>query len=858
MQEFDPLEDEVGIQLQDQIINFIKQNTDESGSDLQPSALYSRETEAKMVDETERRSRFKMFTDSGITETTNSESKTGTSGSDVDAEVSEAPDNDNIISEHVIASADGAEAVEESDNSKETPDQEPPKKNAGDSKTNASPSRSKILDLVEAYVNHLNVTGISKTGYKYIFLRKDVTYIRYSQGDFFNRHEDYLSLTTNCVEEYTGLMCVGASEDLIGGETAFSVGVGFTVGRKGKQNTAVSETQTANSNTESGERRPKGEVLSGATTTPRCAVFFRKDIPHEGTKVIRGIKEVIMFDLFAVQTAIAPSIRLNQNLQNQFQSQVMTQTYPAVVAIGVNIPETISLRDLLIGNKPQTVIQGRKIYNTAEISDHYHYSYSSNYIVVPCSGVLNTSLRLRKLIEEYQAERVQLLAAENLLKFNSSESDSSGTGTTSKNSSSRHGVGPSLSTSLMHGVNQAVAAGLAFFGSYAGNAEDSEVGSANVWHTREKDFDVSIDRTKSTGADLIFINIHGFKGNYLPVYNQPVNQPVNPVNPMQTVTKRSHGVSKTSKSTLKENQAKITPLLRKLERVFHRSYLSFEDFHRNDFKEVLRHLGIPHFNVLVEPGNDNPDPNAKPSDASESKSPESKSPESKRLSLREAVEVQRGISYVQTYYSGGESNTKVVRTVHSTVGLVQADESSTRMFGPVNATVTRSETVTTNLHNDNDNHIEPVPTVGSTQTTGSNTTVKELTLSNFGSKGPNVNEKGGSNDVTSAATKTHTSTSATVESRLRNESYPVTSRLNLSTFGKNLNRNDILLLETPEKTEFVAQVVRENRLSLLSFHVIFAEGFHSISGDTDNPGGRLTEMVPVFSGFSDAYHPMHD
>ncbi len=619
VQEFDPLEDEIGIELQNQIISFIKDNTDESGSDLQPSNLYSRETESKMVDETERRSRFKMFTDTVVTETTNSEGSGSESGSDVEAKSeSEAPD---IISEHVIASVDGAEAVEESDNSTKTPDQdppdqEPPEKNAGDSKTSRSPSRSKILDLVEAYVNHLNVTGISKTGYRYIFLRKDVTYIRYS-GDFFNRHEDYLSLTTNCVEEYTGLMCVGASEDLLGGETAFSVGPGFTLGRKGKQNTAVTQSHTGKTDGP-GERRPKGEVLSAATTTPRCAVFFRKDIPHEGTKVLKGTKEVIMFDLFAVQTAIAPSIRMNLNhhdhktvaaaaarntdtdslSQGDSLSQSLSLlTYPAIVAIGINIPETVSLRDLLIGNS-------NKSQNQVQKEDPH--DYSSNYIVVPCSGVLNTSLRLRDLIEGYEPERIRLAAEK--LNDNSSDLSHSGPGTTRhttvtktsesniNNASSSTVTRPSLRASLMEGFNNGIniinqvvtavtgggvtggGAGLEtdYFGFYSGNSE--EVGTANVWETREKDFDVFIDKTKST-AQLIFVNIHGGKGNYLPVY--------------------SRNVSKSSKSVFKEKQAKIMGLLRKLERVFHRSYLSFEDYDKKDFKGVLKHLGIPHFNVLV-------------------------------------------------------------------------------------------------------------------------------------------------------------------------------------------------------------------------------------------------------------------
>ncbi len=150
-------------------------------------------------------------------------------------------------------------------------------------------------------------------------------------------------------------------------------------------------------------------------------------------------------------------------------------------------------------------------------------------------------------------------------------------------------------------------------------------------------------------------------------------------------------------------------------------------------------------------------------------------------------------------------------TVLSTYGVVQADEGSAKMFGPVHATVPTTPHAAAALGNESE-----VPATGSEST--------QLTASN--DVGPSEKE---ATEFQSTHTKSqsHTSPSAsTVESRLRNESYPITSRLNLSAFGK--NRNDILLLETPEKTEFVSQVVRENRLPLLSFHVIFAEGFHSI------------------------------
>ena len=41
----------------------------------------------------------------------------------------------------------------------------------------------------------------------YTLLLNDVTHIRYERGGFFKAHADYLSLTSNVVEEYTLLVC---------------------------------------------------------------------------------------------------------------------------------------------------------------------------------------------------------------------------------------------------------------------------------------------------------------------------------------------------------------------------------------------------------------------------------------------------------------------------------------------------------------------------------------------------------------------------------------------------------------------------------------------------------------------------
>ncbi|CAB9515177.1 expressed unknown protein [Seminavis robusta] len=64
----------------------------------------------------------------------------------------------------------------------------------------------KLMDLMDAnIVSHLNQTDQS---YQYTLCRNDITHIKYEEGGFFQRHKDYLSLTSNLIEEFTLLVCV--------------------------------------------------------------------------------------------------------------------------------------------------------------------------------------------------------------------------------------------------------------------------------------------------------------------------------------------------------------------------------------------------------------------------------------------------------------------------------------------------------------------------------------------------------------------------------------------------------------------------------------------------------------------------
>jgi len=75
----------------------------------------------------------------------------------------------------------------------------------------------RLFDLAEDIVKQLSAQDESAD---FTLVRNDLTHIRYHTGGFFKKHEDYLSVTSNLVEEYTLLLCVTpAGMHTVGGET---------------------------------------------------------------------------------------------------------------------------------------------------------------------------------------------------------------------------------------------------------------------------------------------------------------------------------------------------------------------------------------------------------------------------------------------------------------------------------------------------------------------------------------------------------------------------------------------------------------------------------------------------------------
>jgi hypothetical protein len=103
--------------------------------------------------------------------------------------------------------------------------------------------------------------------YDYMLVRNDITYIKYDKGGFFKKHADYLSFTSNLVEEYTMILCIDAN--CTGGETKFHI-------------------------------NPYFEYSSKASITSKNCVIFRKDLVHEGCEIQEGYKHILTANLLAL------------------------------------------------------------------------------------------------------------------------------------------------------------------------------------------------------------------------------------------------------------------------------------------------------------------------------------------------------------------------------------------------------------------------------------------------------------------------------------------------------------------------------------------------------------------------------
>jgi hypothetical protein len=111
----------------------------------------------------------------------------------------------------------------------------------------------------------VDINSLDKSN-DYQIVKNNITYIKYEKGGFFDIHEDYLSFTSNIIEEYTMIICEDATCLNRGGETVFEINPFFTYESK-------------------------------QSVIPKNCLIFRKDLKHAGKLVEEGYKNIIMANI---------------------------------------------------------------------------------------------------------------------------------------------------------------------------------------------------------------------------------------------------------------------------------------------------------------------------------------------------------------------------------------------------------------------------------------------------------------------------------------------------------------------------------------------------------------------------------
>lgn len=112
-------------------------------------------------------------------------------------------------------------------------------------------------------------------------VRNDITQIVYGPGGFFKPHQDYLSMKSNILDERTLLICITPEDvEVVGGETRIVVNPYYT-------------------------------HVSKATTTPRNALIFRKDLMHEGALLEKGSKIIVSANLWIPRKPITGVVEVS-------------------------------------------------------------------------------------------------------------------------------------------------------------------------------------------------------------------------------------------------------------------------------------------------------------------------------------------------------------------------------------------------------------------------------------------------------------------------------------------------------------------------------------------------------------------
>jgi len=113
----------------------------------------------------------------------------------------------------------------------------------------------------------------------------NIDIIIYEAGDFFEAHNDFVTIQSNTVKTYAFLLCL--ESDAVGGETIIHL-------------------------------TPKKSVIIKETITPGSAIVFRNEVLHEGSKVLSGHKIVMKLNILGIAKYSFKRIPAHLNNRDKF------------------------------------------------------------------------------------------------------------------------------------------------------------------------------------------------------------------------------------------------------------------------------------------------------------------------------------------------------------------------------------------------------------------------------------------------------------------------------------------------------------------------------------------------------------
>eukprot|EP01084_Bolivina_argentea_P264572 448185_1 len=204
-----------------------------------------------------------------------------------------------------------------------------------------------LFNLIDQCIDKINQMD---KYYKFMLFKNDITFIKYSQNGFFKPHEDYLSITSNILEEWTMILCVDSNCINHGGETVLYINDYF-------------------------------KHTSTHTITPKHCLLFRKDIKHEALIINNnnGYKHILTMNIWAFNK------NDNYSQKNIIISDEEQDGPPIVLPLNVimEYPQTLLAKKLEQSNLNDMLIEYKREKYSWEFYQKIVYKiYNKMYIKI--------------------------------------------------------------------------------------------------------------------------------------------------------------------------------------------------------------------------------------------------------------------------------------------------------------------------------------------------------------------------------------------------------------------------------------------------------------------------------------------